>query len=188
MLARHLSRLGDTLETFGSRLREAVSSAIGETVSGIVRETVRALLEGQPNSPTSSGRLAQPAPPSRPLWREGHHPDEEPWLDDRDAYPHAGDYDDPPPVHRAEESKAPFRLPRALATGLHTTLCWLRRSVGRYPVMTAVGVGLLTALATYAGGPLAAALVGVVGSAFNLLSLAEAVQTGAGMLGTLRRP
>ena len=45
MLARHLSRLSDTLETFGTRLREAVSSAVGETVSGIVRETVRALLE-----------------------------------------------------------------------------------------------------------------------------------------------
>jgi hypothetical protein len=179
MLARHLSRLSDTLETFGSRLREAVSSAVGETVSGIIRETVRALLEGQSNSPTSSGRLAQPAPPSRPLWREEHYPDEEPWIDDRNGNPPEGDYDDPPPVQRVEDRSTSSRLPRAIATGLHTTLCWLRHSVGRYPVVTAVAVGLLTALATYAGGPLAAALVGVMGSAFNLFSLAQAVETGA---------
>ena len=44
LVARHLSRLSNTLETFGTRLREAVSTAVGETVSGIVRETVRALL------------------------------------------------------------------------------------------------------------------------------------------------
>ena len=80
-----------------------------------------------------------------------------------------------------------IRLPRAIATGLHTTMCWLRRSAGRYSVVTAVAVGLLTALATYAGGPLAAALVGVLGSAFNLLSLAQAVETGAEALGALGR-
>jgi hypothetical protein len=62
---------------------------------------------------------------------------------------------------------------------LHTTLSWLRRSVGRFPVLTALAVGLLTALATYAGGPWAAAAVSLAGSAFNLLSLAEAVQTSA---------
>ena len=76
------------------------------------------------------------------------------------------------------------RLPRAIAAGLQTMLCWLRRSIGRFPVITAVAVGLLTALATYAGGPLAAAVVGLAGSAFNLLSLAEVVQAGADALAT----
>jgi hypothetical protein len=71
--------------------------------------------------------------------------------------------------------------------GLHTTLGWLRRSVGRFPVLTAVAVGLLTALATYAGGPLAAAVVGLAGSACNLLSLAEVVQLGADTLAGFRR-
>jgi hypothetical protein len=66
-------------------------------------------------------------------------------------------------------------------------LCWLRRSVGRFPVLTAVAIGLLTALATYAGGPLAAALVSLAGSALNLLSLAGAVQTSADALAVLAR-
>jgi hypothetical protein len=52
-------------------------------------------------------------------------------------------------------------------------------------VLTAVAVGLLTALATYGGGPLAAAVVGLATSAFNLLSLAEAVHTGADALAAL---
>jgi hypothetical protein len=45
-----------------------------------------------------------------------------------------------------------------------------------------VAVGLLTAVATYTGGPLAAAAVGLAGSALQLLSLAEVVQTGADAL------
>jgi hypothetical protein len=65
---------------------------------------------------------------------------------------------------------------------LHTGLGWLRRRVGRYPVWTAVAVGLLTALATYLGGPLAAAAVGLAGSACNLLSLAGTMHTGADAL------
>jgi hypothetical protein len=60
---------------------------------------------------------------------------------------------------------------REFDSGLQTGLGWLRRRVGRYPVWTAVAVGLLTALATYLGSPLAAA-VGLAGSACNLLSLA----------------
>jgi hypothetical protein len=73
---------------------------------------------------------------------------------------------------------------QALAVGLHTTLGWLRRKVGRYPVLTALAVGLLTALATYLGGPLAAAAVSLAGSAWNLLSLAETMHTGADALAT----
>jgi hypothetical protein len=61
-------------------------------------------------------------------------------------------------------------------------LCGLRRRIGRFPILTAVAIGLLTAVATYWGGPLAAAVVGLAGSAFNLLSLAETVHTSADAL------
>src|SRR5262249_7611653 len=95
----------------------------------------------------------------------------------------------PPPDHRDERPPppaggpaAPSRGPRALAAGVHTTLAWLRRRAGRRPVLTAVAVGLLIALATYPGGPLAAAARGLVGSALNLLSPAEAVHAGADAL------
>jgi hypothetical protein len=179
-LVRHLSRLSDTLETFGERLRDAVASAVGETVAGVVRETVRAMLAEEGTIQSSQARYAPPPRHPRPLWARPDDVDEEPWFDDPDKYP--PEEDDRPPSHRTDPPGSPSRLPQAIAVGIQTTLRWLRRSVGRFPVLTAVAVGLLTAAATYAGGPLAAAVVGLAGSAFNLMSLAEAVQTGADVL------
>ena len=131
--------------------------------------------------PTSSGKYVQ-SPHSRPFWTRQDYRDEEPWYDDPDDYPPEKDYDDSRPTPPVAGISPPSRLPRAIAVGFHTTLRWLRRSVGRFPVLTAFGVGLLTALATYAGGPLAAAVVGLAGSAFNLISLTEAVQSSANAL------
>jgi hypothetical protein len=179
LLARHLTRLSDTLETFAARLREAVSAAVGETVSGIVRETVRAVLAEQPTR-TVSGRFGRSPPYRQPSWARPEDADDELWFEDPDHYRPEADED--PPGLRTEPPARPSRLPRALAAGLHTTLSWLRRSVGHFPVLTALAVGLLTALATDAGGPWAAAAVGLAGSAFNLLSLAEAVQASADAL------
>jgi hypothetical protein len=178
ILARHLSRLGETLESFAARLRDAVSSAVGETVSGIVRETVRAVLDHQQNAPPASGRNVRSPQYRRPAWEMADDP-REGWYDDPDDYPPEDDRYDDPPVARTGEALAPSRLPRAIAIGLHTTLRWLRRGVGRWPVITAIAVGLLTALAAYAGGPLAAAGAFMAGSAFDLLSLAELIHTGA---------
>jgi hypothetical protein len=186
LLARHLTRLGETLETFGQRLREAVSSAVGETVAAIVRETVRAVLAEQPTLPPASERFVQRPRPPRPLWERPDDLQDEPWFDNPDNDP--PEEEDVPPSNRTEDTGDPSRLPRALAVGFHTTLCCLRRRVSRYPVLTAVAVGLLTALATYAGGPLAAAAVALAGSAFNLLSLAEAVDTGADALAAFGCP
>ena len=185
LLARHLNRLSETLETFSARLREAVSSAVGETVAGVVRETVRAILAEEPTVPSSSGRYVDSPRHPRPLWTRQEPCDEEPWFDDRDDYPRDEDYDDFRPAPPVAGTSIPSRLPRAIAIGFHTTLRWLRRSVGRFPVLTAFGIGLLTALATYAGGPLAAAAVGLAGSAFNLISLTEVVQSGADALAAL---
>jgi hypothetical protein len=186
LLARHLTRLSETLETFSQRLREAVSSAVGETVAGIVRETVRAVLAEQPALPPASERFLQRPRPPRPLWERPDDLDDEPWFDDPDNSPRVED--DAPPSTGTEDTGDPSRLPRALAVGFHTTLCWLRRRVSRYPVLTALAVGLLTALATYTGGPLAAAAVALAGSSFNLLSLAEAVDTGADALAAFGNP
>jgi hypothetical protein len=183
LLARHLTRLSDTLETFGARLREAVSAAVGDTVSGIVRETVRAVLAELPMAATSPERFVPPAQPPRPLWTRLDDPEEEPRYDNPDGYPPEEDYGDPPPAPRADGTP-PSRLPGAIAIGVHTMLCWLRRRLTRFPVLTAVAVGLLTALATYAGGPLAAAAVSLARSAFNLLSLADVVHAGADALAT----
>jgi hypothetical protein len=160
-----------------------VSSAVGETVAGVVRETVRAVLADPVLAGTSPERFVPSSQHARPLWTRPDDRDEEPWYDNPDAYPPDDDYDDAPPACTGRTS-AVSRLPRAIAVGFHTTLRWLRCNVGRYPVLTALTVGVLTALATYAGGPLAAAAVGLAGSAFNLLSLAGVVHAGADALAT----
>jgi hypothetical protein len=180
LVARHLSRLSNTLETFGVRLREAVSSAVGETVSGIVRETVRAVFAEKPTLPPMPGQVAQPAHQAPSLWASQEDGEDEPWFDDPDPY--LADENAMRPSPRTAPTAGPSRWPQAIAVGLHTTICWLRRSIGRYPVLTAIAIGLLTALATYAGGPLAAAAVGLAGSVCNVLSLGEMMHTTADAL------
>ena len=59
-LSRHLSRLGDNLQGYADRLRDTVSSAIGETVAGVVRETVRAVLTYDLAIHASQDRYATP--------------------------------------------------------------------------------------------------------------------------------
>jgi hypothetical protein len=180
LVARHLRRLSHTLETFGTRLREAVSSAVGETVCAIVRETMHALLADQQTLPGRAGQSAQPAYNAPPLWARQEGGEDEPWFDDPDSY--LTEEHDTPPDPRTQHPAGPPRWPQALAIGLHTTLGWLRQRVGRYPVLTALAVGFLTALATYLGGPMAAAVVGLAGSACNLLSLTETMHTSADTL------
>jgi hypothetical protein len=178
-----MNRLSETLEHFSVRLREAISSAVGETVGSVIRETIHAMLTQEPSFTTASSRYDNSFRRPQPLWSRQDYPDDEPWFDDPDDYP-PEEYEDVSPTAQADNSSSSSRLPRAIAIGFHTTLCWLQRRVSRYPVLTAVSVGLLTAFAVYAGGPLAAAAVGLAGSAFNLLSLAEMVQSGADTLST----
>lgn len=177
-LARHLTRLSETLESFGTRLREAVASAVGETVGGIVRETVRAVLAEEPLSSTPPKRYVPTPRSSRPLWESSDYPEDDRWYDDTERYP-LDDEDEDPPSNRAAPTTTPSRLPHAIAIGFHTALCWLRCRVSRFPVLTAVTVGLLTGVAAYAGGTIAAASVGLAGTAIKLLSLADGVRSSA---------
>jgi hypothetical protein len=178
-----MNRLSETLEHFGERLREAISSAVGESVGGVVRETIQTMLSQEPSFNTAESSYGHSPYRPQSMWSGRDDPDDEPWFDDPDAYL-PDEYEDVSSTARADSSSTPSRLPRAIAIGFHTTLCWLQRRVSRYPVLTAVSVGLLTALAVYAGGPLAAAAVSLAGSAFNLLSLSEIVQSGADTLST----
>jgi hypothetical protein len=179
MLARHLNRLSDTLQSFGTRLREAVASAVGETVAAVVQETFHALLADVPGRPTIPRDFGQHRGTSQPLWARPDDPQDEPWFDDQGHFAREEYEDDRPHTGGIPSASRVSRSAQAVAIGLHTTLCWLRRRVGRYPVLIALGVGLLTALGTFAGGPLAAAAVSLAGSAFSLMSLAETMHTGA---------
>src|SRR5438270_353530 len=102
MLAQYLDRLRDTLDTLGTRVRDAVSSAVGETVAGVVRETVRAVLDAPPTHPSYPARLGRPPGPPRPLWtRPDTLDEEEPWFDGPDHYPPDEEDEEDPPTPRS---------------------------------------------------------------------------------------
>jgi hypothetical protein len=184
-LAQHLTRLSETLETLGARLRQAVSLAVEDTLSAIVRETVRAVLADQRALATATQRFVPAPPPPRSPWSQPEDLDDVPWFDDADNHLPAASA--APPAHRREPTARWSGWPHALAVGVHTTIGWLRCRVGRFPVLTAVAVGLLTALASAANGPWAAAAVGLAGLAVNLLTLAEAIHSGAEALAAFGR-
>jgi hypothetical protein len=103
----------------------------------LVRETVRAVLAEAPALATATERFVSSSQPTRPRWRELDDPDPEPWYDDPEAEWPEADGQSTPPTPGRDRTPVPSRWPRALAVGLQTTLDWLRRSVGRFPVLTA---------------------------------------------------
>src|SRR5262245_48054685 len=168
-LARHLHRLRRTLEGLYDRLREAIAVAVARAAEDAVREGVHALLAHTP----------PPSPPDYPR----NHFNPSGWGDDEDDELRRWenlDYEQEPrernepsaQVPSSEETAGPTRLRRALAEGLQAAGWWLRRG-GRFPVLTALGAGLVVVLASYAGGPLAGAGVALAGSALGLLSLGQ---------------
>jgi hypothetical protein len=180
-LAGHLRRLRYTLDELIDRLREALARAIGDNVAGAVHEAVRALLSDAPTHPQVEYRSTYRPTRSPSAWND---PDESSIWEEEDAYRRREDDDTDEATMPAPTSadQAPTRWPEALTLGLHAAAWWLRHRVGRRPMLTALGVGLATGLATYVGGPFAAAVVGLAGSALSLLSLADRIQGGADTL------
>jgi hypothetical protein len=172
-LACHVSRLSDSLEALGARLREAVAAALGQAVADAVREAVLAALVAPGDSP-GPDRPRWDAPSAAPAWDRPHQTDDcygSPWADQDAAWPP----EEEPPVPEARPGRggARARLARAVAVGLEASAWWLRRYAGRWCLRAAAAVGLVAALAAYALGAWAAAGVGLAGLALSLLSLAE---------------
>jgi hypothetical protein len=194
-LANRLDRLRRTLNDLGERLQEAVAAAIGAEVGGAVRAAVRAVLDDAPGRPVVS---------AGPPWPPGRHPpfwggaDDRPDEESADLLPEGqgDDYgpgdSDPFPVSvpsALPEGRRQGRLAQALAFGLQVASWWLRRQAGRLPLLTALGLGAVTAAAAYLGRALLATRTGLARSAFGLAALADLVRAAAGAAAALgRRP
>lgn len=187
LLARHLGRLAVTLETFGTRLREAVAGAVGETVANAVREAALALLDDRPAASPAPARPSYSPGRTRSPWDTPDPAPDDPWFPepDRDRWEDDALDDDVPPAEPTPPTAGPSRWLAALAAGVQATLAWLRHRVGRFPVLVALALGLLTALVTFAGGPLAAAGAAVLGAALRLAMLSDSLQAGTRSLGGL---
>src|SRR5262245_36693743 len=171
-LAKHLHRLRRTLEGLYDRLREAIAVAVARAAEDAVREGVHALLMDTPPLCPSDYPRSNFTPSG---WRDTDDEYEElrRWEEklDQEQEP-MGRSEPSAQVPSSEEAAGPTRLRRALAEGLQAASWWLRRG-GRFPVLTALGAGLVVLWASYFGGPLAGAGVALAGSALGLLSLGQ---------------
>jgi hypothetical protein len=174
-LGTHLDRLRLLLDGLGARLRDGVARAVGQTVAVAVQETVDRLLddEADRHDPDAFPRDWFPE-------GAGEHDrfDREPFDPDYDPYEERRT----PPFEVESPLPPPNRWGRVLALSCQAAVWWLRRQRPRFPVATAVGVGLASAVALYAGGPVLLAGAGVGGSALSLALLADSVRASAAAL------
>jgi hypothetical protein len=183
-LTERLQRLHATLEGLGERLRDAVARAVGQTVAEAVREAVLTLLADGRDRPGAPGPPQRPSPQPPSVWDA---PDDVAWPEERDPVFRPADEGWEADAARRAPRPAPTASPvvrggRALAWGCRAAAWWLRRRAGRRPLLVALSVGVLTAVAAYAGGTLAVAGAGVAGTAVSLLALADAVGSGSAAL------
>lgn len=176
-LADHLTRLRRTFSVIATRLREAVTQAIGQTVSRIVQQVLGSFLSRSPPGPEPplDDWAASRDPDS--LWEEviqDRH-----WREKLITEP---EYDHRPfpspelslPVSDLSSvNDQPSVWRRVTVLVCRLAAWWLQRRRWPYPVVTALSVGLMAGVAAYAGGPVVAA-----GTAMSLATLTDLVDSG----------
>jgi hypothetical protein len=170
-----LDHLCRALDALAERLREAVARVVGETVARVVGGVVHALMED------ASADVAADDRPDRlaGLW---------------DERPGAGSdlalsYEDTGAADARGQGPAlsstrlpPQRRVKALALGCQATAWWLGRPTGEPRIAAALGVGIVTAVAAYVGGPVVAAGAALAGTAAALAALAGLTRVVAAAL------
>jgi len=171
MLVRRLNQLCETLEGLSARLRSTIANAIGETIGGFVRDSALRILDDL----TEYLPDAAPPPSARSLRDtlaklagEDYEPNRPGfWADEQDA-------GRPEPKMECERvPSVPQRLPTALSTGLQAAAWCLRRWSGKGRMLTTFAVGLVAAGIAYIGGPLAAAVLSLAGSATQFATMSD---------------
>jgi len=153
LLSRHLGRLCESLQNLGSRLREAVASAAGQSAAGIVHEVVGNLLHQRDNEQhVSSLPLRQPYRTSSDLWQDSHEFERHSWRDNFDDLPPEEEWDPEPAEPVRESDGRSGHWLAGLAVGLQTAACWLLQGPRRFPVLSALGWGLVAALVACGSG------------------------------------
>ena len=155
LLARRLDQLGSTLESVRLRLRRTIANAIGETIGALVHDAAWGFLNAcEPNSFDSR---------QGPRYLHENFEAEEYESDGPDYWIEDQEDDAISPVN--ERSTAPDRLPPALSAGLQMAAWWLRFCSNGGRLWTTFAVGLFATSLAFLGGPVAIALLHVIGSA-----------------------
>jgi len=200
-LTERLDRLRQTLYGLGGELVEGVAASIAQTVAGVVRDTLLALLtkgRGRPDLPERDRSRWSSNRPSL-LWGGADEEEDPMWPDEQEHFSPLRDDPDEDrwptysndrrvPVTPTQTHTAQPRVQRwvtALAATWQAARWWLARKPGRYPVLTALAMGLAAGVATWAGGPLAAAGMTLIGTAMGLVSLDQVTGSGASAVASI---
>lgn len=164
-IAHHVDHLRRSLDSFGRKLRDAISIAVSETVAGTVQAALRAALADL------AGLTSTIDEPRRPRYGGSYWGDHEEW--EEPAYgPYRGsppdDFDDDTP----KQPRNRWPLVAFVVGRLFAVL--LRRIPEENRWLTAAGVGLLVTLVIVVGLP----GVGLLRSTVALTSLAELLRGG----------
>jgi hypothetical protein len=175
-VADHAARLGNTLDTLASRVRDAIAVAVGTAVDGAVQAAVRAALADLLGA-TSDDRV-DPVPGCARASSYWDEPDDGWGRRYHDPF-------EPPPVEPAAPAVIDHKPRRWVALALlggRLLADWLRRRPTIRPGWrTVVCAGVVTCLAVAAGAPAA----GVARSALGLTALAAGLRAGGGIVGSL---
>jgi phage baseplate assembly protein W len=167
LLSRRLDQLRSTLDSLGSRLRTAVSQAVGETVGVVVRDAVNSALD------RVAGILPEPEPPraSSRSWNEDEEEDLM-WSDD------GWDEQHPEPSDRAPpDTGSTQRMTLSVTAGLSAAAWWLRRWTGRLALASTTAVGLIAGCTVFAAPMLANAGLRLMGTVGQVNFLSETVRS-----------
>ncbi len=170
MLSRRLDRLSATLSALRERLHEALAASLGQAVADAVREAVETLLT---NAAASDFAYR---PYDQQLWDTQA---DDPWSSEAGSWNAGG-------LERVSATPELISRPReharrALCAGLQAAAWWVRRTRGGFVSTLTLGIGLATAWIVYAGGTLAAACAGLIGSALAVGALGGLARSGASL-------
>ena len=175
-LARRIDRLRNTLHLLSEKLREAVSTAIGQEVADAVRDVVFTMLTGPPAVPDFADRRAPPFHQTRSLWNPTQEPEEDYWREDwesRSTGYHDVEKERPPPHPTTNVHHRTARWCHSLSAYLEIAAWWLRRRVGRFTVLFALAAAIATFWFASTSSSLAATFVGLTCSALGLMSFVD---------------
>jgi hypothetical protein len=166
-LARRLDQLRVTLDNLGSRLRAAVSTAVGETVGVVVRDALNHVLDRMTGYRSASEPLpvrsrTWPEDEEEGIWPDDDWVDHEPELADRTVQP--------------EETQSD-RVALCVSAGLSAAAWWLRRWTGRLGVVSTAVVGLIATYTMYSVPALATVGAGLINSAGQLAFLSDSAKS-----------
>jgi hypothetical protein len=172
----HLGEFSSCLRNLSARLRESVAEAVGSSVGRAVHDGLARLLDRSNRPEYRSSREERCFDPDRRRFdSDDWSPavDENGWEVDEPEMPESR----PSQATSTPTNPPPIPKTQLLVLMLKATSGWLMRR--GFSWRGALGIGLLIGGLAAIGGPIAAAGIGVVEAAADLLTLNNLIMTGA---------